>query len=224
MDDMLDKYRGSLVGGAVGDALGYAVEFCSERQIFSEYGENGITEYALKNGKALISDDTQMTMFTATALLDGITRGKLRGIMGDFSTYMAFEYQGWYLTQTANYPVDIEENYAKYSWVMNLPEMFSHRAPGNTCLSALAAGGNGTIEKPINNSKGCGGIMRVAPIGLYFSEGKMDIASIDKIALTVPLLLMGMSLDISLRRLLFIWSVCCPTIMISHCLKLSRVR
>lgn len=94
MADMLDKYRGSLVGGAVGDALGYAVEFCSERQIFSEYGENGITEYALKNGKALISDDTQMTMFTATALLDGITRGKLRGIMGDFSTYMAFEYQG----------------------------------------------------------------------------------------------------------------------------------
>lgn len=181
MDDMLDKYRGSLVGGAVGDALGYAVEFCSERQIFSEYGENGITEYALKNGKALISDDTQMTMFTATALLDGITRGKLRGIMGDFSTYMAFEYQGWYLTQNENYPVDIEENYAKYSWVMNLPEMFSHRAPGNTCLSALAAGGKGTIEKPINNSKGCGGIMRVAPIGLYFSEGKMDIASIDKI-------------------------------------------
>ena len=52
MADMLDKYRGSLVGGAVGDALGYAVEFCSERQIFSEYGENGITEYALKNGKA----------------------------------------------------------------------------------------------------------------------------------------------------------------------------
>ena len=39
MADMLDKYRGSLVGGAVGDALGYAVEFCSERQIFSEYGE-----------------------------------------------------------------------------------------------------------------------------------------------------------------------------------------
>lgn len=181
MADMLDKYRGSLVGGAVGDALGYAVEFRSERQIFSEYGENGITEYALKNGKALISDDTQMTMFTATALLDGITRGKLRGIMGDFSTYMAFEYQGWYLTQTANYPVDIEENYAKYSWVMNLPEMFSHRAPGNTCLSALAAGGKGTIEKPMNNSKGCGGIMRVAPIGLYFPEGKMDIASIVKI-------------------------------------------
>lgn len=53
MADMLDKYRGSLVGGAVGDALGYAVEFRSERQIFSEYGENGITEYALKNGKAL---------------------------------------------------------------------------------------------------------------------------------------------------------------------------
>lgn len=85
---------------------------------------------------------------------------------------MALEYQGWYLTQTAKYPVGIEENYAKYSWIMNLPEMFSRRAPGNTCLSALAAGGKGTIEKPVNNSKGCGGIMRVAPIGLYFQRVK----------------------------------------------------
>ena len=37
------------------------------------------------------------------------------------------------------------------------------RAPGTTCLSALHAGHPGTVS---NNSKGCGGVMRVAPAGL----------------------------------------------------------
>lgn len=71
----IDKYRGCLIGGAAGDALGYAVEFLDDAAIFSKYGENGITEYSLVNGVAEISDDTQMTLFTANALLLGTTRG-----------------------------------------------------------------------------------------------------------------------------------------------------
>ena len=72
----LDKIRGCLIGGAVGDALGYAIEFQNEEQIFSRYGENGITSYELdcNTGKALISDDTQMTLFTANGILVGDTR------------------------------------------------------------------------------------------------------------------------------------------------------
>ncbi|HBH95496.1 MAG TPA: hypothetical protein DDX91_07070 [Ruminococcaceae bacterium] len=170
MSNLTDKYQGCLIGGAIGDALGYAVEFSSESDIFSRYGKSGITEYELQNGKAVVSDDTQMTMFTATALLDGITRGRLRGIMGSLTSYIGFEYEGWYLTQTKPFPIDIEENYAKYSWLMNMPEMFKRRAPGNTCLSALASGEKGTLDNPINNSKGCGGVMRVAPIGLYLAH------------------------------------------------------
>ena len=57
-----DKYQGCLIGGAVGDALGYAVEFSSESSIFGMYGKSGIVQYALHSGKAIISDDTQMTM------------------------------------------------------------------------------------------------------------------------------------------------------------------
>jgi len=39
-----DKIRGSLIGGAIGDALGYPVEFIfSFKAIQSRYGENGIT-------------------------------------------------------------------------------------------------------------------------------------------------------------------------------------
>jgi ADP-ribosylglycohydrolase len=55
---------------------------------------------------------------------------------------------------------------------MDVPEMHHRRAPGNTCLSALSSGVCGSIEKPINNSKGCGGVMRVAPIGLYQDKSR----------------------------------------------------
>lgn len=81
----LNKFKGCLIGGAVGDALGYAVEFMFASDIFGKYGENGITEYKLRSGVAEISDDTQMTLFTATGLLVETTRGMTRGIMGDYA-------------------------------------------------------------------------------------------------------------------------------------------
>ena len=83
-----DRVLGCMVGGAVGDALGYPVEFWNYDTILNEYGRNGITRYKLgRNGKALISDDTQMTLFTAAGLLIGMTRGYMRGIMGRLDTY-----------------------------------------------------------------------------------------------------------------------------------------
>lgn len=175
----LNKFKGCLIGGAVGDALGYAVEFMPASSIFEKYGANGITEYELHNGMAEISDDTQMTLFTATGLLVGTTRGMTRGIMGDYAEcYIADSYRDWYRTQTEHYPLPEGHH---YSWLVNLHEMFSRRAPGNTCLSAIARGGNGTIENPINQSKGCGGIMRVAPIGIYFADEACPEEEIDAI-------------------------------------------
>ena len=187
MKKNLDKFRGCLIGGAAGDALGYAVEFLSESAIFAKYGKDGITEYRLHDGKAWISDDTQMTMFTANGLLYGTTRGCIRGIMGTYPSYIAAAYRDWYKTQFERF----ERCNRKFitSWLMNVPELFSPRAPGNTCLSAIDDGCAGRIEIPINDSKGCGGVMRVAPIGLYFGESRMaplavDLMGADAAALT----------------------------------------
>ena len=173
-----DKFRGCLIGGAAGDALGYAVEFMREGQIFSKYGKQGITSYELQGGKALISDDTQMTLFTATGLLLGTTRGMMRGIMGDYAGYIHSSYTDWLKTQEKSYPLPEEFH---YSWLVNVPEMFSRRAPGNTCLSALHAERYGTLERPVNGNKGCGGVMRVAPIGLYFNDRNMGLKEIVRI-------------------------------------------
>ena len=174
----LDRFRGCLLAGAAGDALGFEVEFMPEEQIFQRFGESGITEYRLRNGVAEISDDTQMTLFTATGLLLGTARGMNRGIMAKYSDYIRYSYKDWYRTQTEGFPLPSEYH---YSWLVNIPKLFSRRAPGNTCLSALESDQEGTIEHPINRSKGCGGVMRVAPIGLYFCDKRLPIIESDRV-------------------------------------------
>lgn len=170
----LDKYRGCLMGGAAGDALGYTVEFLDESAIFQRFGLSGITEYELVEGVAQISDDTQMTLFTANGLLLGTTRGMVRGIMGSYPSYVALCYKDWLQTQTGSYPLDTNATDV-CSWLVNVSELFHRRAPGLTCISAIQSGAYGTIEHHINDSKGCGGVMRVAPVGLYFEpKGGVD--------------------------------------------------
>ena len=80
----IDRIRGSLIGGAMGDALGYPVEFIpSFEEIQAKYGEKGITRLDDshwwmnddgESGKAWISDDTQMTLFTACGTLKSGSR------------------------------------------------------------------------------------------------------------------------------------------------------
>ena len=159
-----DSIRGCLMAGAAGDALGYEVEFMSRRSILSRFGENGITKFALdRNGKALISDDTQMTLFTANGMLMGLTRGYMRGIGGRPEKYVDIAYLDWYYTQTGKKREMLIDDWHP-TWLRDLPEMAQLRAPGNTCLSACESLFRG--EKAQNNSKGCGGIMRVAPMAL----------------------------------------------------------
>ncbi len=161
-----DKIRGCLLGGATGDALGYPVEFLSYNGIQARYGAAGIQAYDpdMETGFALISDDTQMTLFTANGILFGETRGKLRGIAGTPSGYVHEMYKDWLLTQTGG-----ERGEDSFSWLLDVPELWSRRAPGMTCLSALRSGEYGSVKHPINNSKGCGGVIRVAPMGLRYS-------------------------------------------------------
>ena len=186
----LDRIRGSLVGGAIGDALGYVVEFLQEDQIFRKYGSEGITEYDLVNGKALISDDTQMTLFTANGILVGDTRLSMRGIGGDPKAYVPNAYLDWLKTQESdiNSVNHHERNTEKggYSWLLDVPELYSRRAPGNTCLSALETRAkegyvNSFINSPINRSKGCGGIMRIAPLALKYRSGENFYGDIEQI-------------------------------------------
>ena len=58
----------------------------------------------------------------------------------------------------------------RFSWLMDVPEMGENRAPGTTCVHAIMKQRRGSVEKPLNDSKGCGGIMRIAPVALYLNR------------------------------------------------------
>lgn len=158
--NVLERIKGSLLGGAVGDALGFAVEFLEDEAIFRRYGEKGITECEIVNGKALISDDTQMTMFTAEGLLRA-QKSIVDPSIDDYVKEIYKSYLDWLETQTWEYKSEIVSEHSK---LLNTKEMYAPRAPGNTCLSALESGRCGSFDLKLNNSKGCGGVMRVAPM------------------------------------------------------------
>ena len=183
-----DRIRGCLFGGAAGDALGYTVEFRGEESIFSFYGPDGITRYELApgRGEALISDDTQMTLFTANGLLVSAAGALVGGAAAAPAEAVALAYQDWLCTQEMR-ETDRDrlasDGCRHICWLLDVPQLYSRRAPGNTCLSALHAQREGkapgSTVHPLNSSKGCGGVMRVAPMGLLRFPG-MDIRAADR--------------------------------------------
>jgi len=163
------RYLGCLLGGAIGDALGAPVEFMNRAEIIAHFGPQGITQYApAYGGLGTITDDTQMTLFTA----EGLLRAVARRACSDYTPLMemvAESYLRWLFTQgippSVRIPVD--------SWLTAQKSLHARRAPGDTCLAALRD--LPMPPKPSqNNSKGCGGVMRMAPVGLIGRSLKWD--------------------------------------------------
>lgn len=178
-NEQKDRVRGSLIGGAIGDALGFPVEFIySYEEIQKRYGENGITRLDAAQwwtesnvGKAVISDDTQMTLFTALGLLNAKEKG-----MAPVPA-ICHAYIEWLYTQKG-----FRSKRFNSCWIGDLPELNVRRAPGHTCITALEKIVEG--REPMNDSKGCGGIMRIAPIPLYgLSQNRIqNVAVLDELA------------------------------------------
>jgi ADP-ribosylglycohydrolase len=102
--DDADTARGCLLGGAVGDALGAPVEFLSSAEIEREFGPEGIRDFQPAYGRiGAITDNTQMTMFTAEGVLRAFTRGNEKGICHG-PTVIYHAYLRWLQTQGVNEP------------------------------------------------------------------------------------------------------------------------
>jgi ADP-ribosyl-[dinitrogen reductase] hydrolase len=176
-----DRVAACLLGGAMGDALGFPVEFLDLPRILEAHGAGGVTELVMgRSGVAPVSDDTQMTLFTLEALLSGLAAGGRPG-RNELRAGFHLSYLDWYRTQRGGGPAE-----GTKSFLLARREMQGARAPGSTCLSALASGRCGTIEAPLNDSKGCGGVMRAAPVGLakIFSPEEAFAAAADAAAVT----------------------------------------
>lgn len=178
----IDNFQGCLIGGAIGDALGWPVEFMKLSEIKSRFGENGLAHLILSgDGKAQITDDTQMTMFTAEGLLRAESRLTNKGIC-HAPTVIYFAYQRWLVTQ--GYPKKKDLDFIYDGWLLKLNRLHASRAPGNSCITSLLKDEKGTIEKPINNSKGCGAVMRSAPFGLFLNKNTAFEMAVESAAFT----------------------------------------
>ena len=160
-----------MLGGAVGDALGAPVEFNARSEILKRFGESGIRDFAMAYGRTgAITDDTQMALFCAEGMLRAHVRAVLRGIGPVYASVTSHAYLRWLLTQgTRHRLLDGPGQDGASGWLVQQPELFHKRAPGNTCIAALTS--MPSYGAPArNDSKGCGAVMRVAPIGLLLAH------------------------------------------------------
>jgi len=165
--DAASRIRGCLLGGAIGDALGAPTEFLTLAEIRPKYGPRGVTGFESCYGRpGAFTDDTQMTLFTAEGLIRASNRAAGRGRCNPKAVLFR-AYRRWYSVQGAP-PVEYESEFAAdepSGWLLLEPALRHRRAPGHTCLSALQSAD--TEGGPADNdSKGCGGVMRIAPVGL----------------------------------------------------------
>ncbi|MBB4680581.1 ADP-ribosylglycohydrolase family protein [Crossiella cryophila] len=173
-----DRVLGCMLGGAIGDALGADVEFESISSIRRRHGADGLTDLVAAYGKVgAITDDTQMTLFTMEGMVRAHVHQRRHGAT-DPVPFLLSAYQRWLHTQ--GYPwADAMGSLAQAhpqpdGWLIREPDLFDRRAPGKTCIRALEDIGRGqapgSFTNKINNSKGCGGVMRAAPVALWGND------------------------------------------------------
>jgi ADP-ribosylglycohydrolase len=144
--DLEQRLTGSMLGLAIGDALGHPTEFmASVDAIRARYGPRGVTgfEPAGRHRAGTFTDDTQMAICVARALSLGWTDS-----MDARMALLAREFVAW-----ANHPSN-------------------NRAPGGTCMTGCARLAKGVAwrEAGVPESKGCGAAMRAAPIAWFLFD------------------------------------------------------
>jgi ADP-ribosylglycohydrolase/protein-tyrosine phosphatase len=171
------QLHASLLGGAYGDSLGAEIEFLSLDAIRRKFPD-GIADLPPHQGlRGAITDDTQMTLFTAEGLIRSHIRGSLKGICHPPSV-VHHALLRWYRTQGGKPRVETDT-----IGLITDQRLWARRAPGMTCLSSLGEGRSlGVLAK--NDSKGCGTIMRVAPVALMVPRDQVRSIAIDTSALT----------------------------------------
>ena len=173
-----ETMRAVILGLACGDALGAPTEFSDVARIRRRFGQDGITDLSQTDGR--YTDDTQMAVALAEGLL--AAHGDLTVFSGnldpthDDTPAKAVEFVRDNMTHPDAVMPHVTRAFVSWS---KSPE--NNRAPGNTCMGGCRNLDQGMHwrESGISDSKGCGGIMRVAPVGLLYST-REDILRIAK--------------------------------------------
>ena len=179
-------YRGCLLGLAVGDAMGYTVDNRSWQEIREDYGPNGLLGYDLVNGYADVTSYTQLAAFACNGLLLGMTRGQMLGKMAPLIKYVELAAREWRASQR---PFDRPGR--SYCWLTRKAELCRRHCMDTRMLDTLSRQRVGTLETPINNFNGAGGITTAIGVGLYFDKERLNQPEIDRLGAESVALIQG---------------------------------
>lgn len=161
--DFRSRVRGTLLGAAVGDALGAPVDQLTLSQIGEAYGPEWLTDLASAYGRrGAITDLTQLTLFT----VDGLIRAQVRRDTGVWHppTDLHRAYLRWAATQRDWGP---DERRKDDGWLAREEWLYARRDPSLICLLGFSDGTMGTLDAPKNpGASGAEAAARSAPFGL----------------------------------------------------------
>ncbi|WP_433870300.1 ADP-ribosylglycohydrolase family protein [Saccharopolyspora sp. CA-218241] len=175
---LTERVLGCFLGGALGDALGADLEFRTAEEIGARFGPEGPRGLPESYGvRGAFTDDTQMTLFTAEGLIRGSAARRMLDV-ADPLPEVQHAYQRWLHTQGVDWDAAagpfLAERPVPDGWLIEVPGLFKTRAPGKTVFRALTRFGDGhppgSFTEPVNDSKGCGGVMRAAPVALCSTD------------------------------------------------------
>ena len=183
MPDKRSRFRGALLGLAVGDAMGYTVDSKSLSEIREDYGPNGLLGYDLVNGYADVTSYTQLAAFTANGLLLGLTRGRMRLAMAPMVRYIGVALKEWSRSQ---HYCQQEKNHC---WLSGYPQLKRRCCMDTWILTTLSRDTLGTMEEPASRSDHPSALPEVIPVSLLsgileLSQEEINRLGAETVALT----------------------------------------
>ncbi|MGW7422241.1 ADP-ribosylglycohydrolase family protein [Streptomyces sp. NPDC054813] len=161
--DFRSRVRGTLLGSAVGDALGGPVDGLTLEEIRAAYGPEGLVDLGFGHGRrGTVTHHTQLTLFT----VDGLIRAQVRRDTGAWHppTDLHRAYLRWAATQRDWGP---DERRKEDGWLAREEWLYARRDPTRSLLIGLGDETMGTLESPKNpDDMGPEAVARSAPFGL----------------------------------------------------------
>lgn len=161
--DFRSRVRGTLLGSALGDALGAPAAGLTLAALREAHGPDGLTEPAPALGRrGRVTAATQLTLFT----VDGLIRAHVRRDTGAWHppTDLHRAYLRWAATQHDWGP---DERRKDNGWLAQEEWLYARRAPHRACLTGFADDVLGTLDRPKNpGARDAAAATRSAPFGL----------------------------------------------------------